>query len=559
MAEPYLTAQQKASRAINKGAEASQSPCYVCKKMLWMSFFFDAPKFDATEDRASPERLTNVGKLLAIHRESNPDRGVYVIYLNGLQKPLNSQNYARSQTAKEISKTTFEEGARDKIKDAGKEAAKKAAETRKPEISAFTDLLNPKSWKDVIFKAIFEAAKEGVGFIRDNPVFSSFTESGVTTRINNAVTEFENILKRQTQEITRIRIAIFGADMGAAIARAFANKLINEHMKIDGDKVLCDKAEVEFMFMGLFDCVSSRSKDVINSAALSKASLGQYSQGLDAPMGIRPQFRYVYHAVAAHENRPYKRIDSIRKCNAPVISEELFAGEQRDVVGGHLPGEEGRSNQLSRISLMRMYSSAMVQAVPLRSLEQIETVDAKLTAAFTLTDKLVENGIPRDTSARILAIMRPDLNTVGLEEGLVAGARQRLRWLATAYSDLNRRQRYQEQFDRLRKQFERIDQAFNHPMAQSEAQVRLGLDIYATELKLRGDWQTYYTRFNGEYPQRMSAEDAGIEALFEQFIHDAFAGMKDDGVDQMESALTLGDGRWGYLTPRPVDSSDTFE
>jgi len=556
MTDSYLTPAQKAQRAINRGAEAFQGPCYVCQKMLWMSFFFDAPKHDAIEDKATPDRLTNVGKLLSIHPPTRPDRGIYTIYYNGLQKKLNTHDFARQTTTREIGDKVLEDSMIDKIKDAGKEAFKAGGKIGVGSLKGFLDL---KDAATTFGKMVWKATTEEYGWLRDNPLFSNFSDSGVTTRINNAITEFENILKTQTQKIVRIRIAIFGADMGAAIARAFANKLINKHMRIEGDRIFYGEAEVEFMMMGLFDCVSSRSNDVINKFAMDAASQGQYAQGLDEPMGIRPHFRYVYHAVAAHENRPYKRLDSVRKCKASVVSEELFPGDQGDVIGGHPPDQEGRSNQLSRRPLMRMYSMAMAQAVPFVPLEKMKKKDLELTGTFILTDKLVENGIPRDAGGRILAVMQPELNEGPLEQGLAAGARQRLRWLAMDDRILETHQKYAAAYARLKQQIVRIQQSFEHPNGQSEAQLNLFYDMFATELKLYGDLEQYGRLYNGPYAQRLNAADQAIEGLFEQFIHDSFDGMANDGVDQMESAMTLGDARWGYLTPRPVDSSDTFE
>jgi hypothetical protein len=426
-------------------------------------------------------------------------------------------------------------------------------------LSSVKSLLNPANWWQAVLKVITETAVEGIGAIRDNPVVSSLTDSGVTTRINNAITEFQNILNTQTQEITRIRIAIFGADAGAATARAFANKLINSKLKMEGDTFFCGKAEVEFMFMGLFDCVSSRSKNVLNALPLSFGTCGEYAQGLDEPMGIRPQIKYVYHAVAAHENRPYKRLDSVRHCKAPAVDEELFPGDQYDVIGGKQIDAQQRSDQLSRRPLMRMYSAALVQAVPLPSLEQLYKIDGILAISFAMTDKLAENNMLRNTGARILTVIQSRLDADTLEKNLLIAASQRLHWLAIAYRYPEQRRDFATQYARLSHQITRIHQVFADPIAQSPAQDLQNRENLRAELLLMAEWSRYQNIYNRErYRAEISADDAALAGLFEQFIHDALDQMRGDGLDRLETSLLTGDAYWGYLTPRPVDDSDTF-
>jgi hypothetical protein len=548
---------------MNKGDVAAQGPCYVCQKMLWLSFFFDAPKHDAIEEEMNPTKMTNVGKLFSLHTKTSEARGVYRIYFNGLQKPLNGQDGAKKATQQELGDKTLTKDVEEKIKDAGNEALRSSAKARKIKLDSVKTLIDPKTWKSTLIKIVSTVGLETIDSVRDNPVVSGITGSGATTRINNAIRQFDNIIKSQTESITRVKIAIFGADFGAAMARAFANKLINERLTIKGAKLFHGQIEVEFVLMGLFDCVSARSKNILNSLALDRISLGFYSQGLSEPMGIRPHFQTVFHAVAAHENRLYKRIDSVRRCKGPRVKEELFSGEQQDVIGGHAPGEQSRSDQLSRIPLKRMYSEALHCGVPLRELEIAEDFDIDLVRSFALTDQLIENGIPQDTASRSRSVMNPPLKAGSLEEGLAAGARQRLRWLASAYAVPEKHEKYAAQFERLAKQIQGIQNAFNDPISrnpwgpQSEASKALQ-KLLSRELNLLKTWEQEFKKFNGEFPQRPLPEDVTNAAMFEQFIHDAFAEADADQLDRMEATLTEGPAYWGYLTVRPIDDSDTF-
>ncbi|MEL2319487.1 hypothetical protein AAER40_28160, partial [Klebsiella pneumoniae] len=69
--------------------------------------------------------------------------------------------------------------------------------------------------------------------------------------------------------LKRIRVSVFGYDRGGVTARKFANDLISKTCKRENGTVTYQGTEVQFDFMGLFDCVSSAYADSIFSKVLS--------------------------------------------------------------------------------------------------------------------------------------------------------------------------------------------------------------------------------------------------------------------------------------------------
>ncbi|MBU9643138.1 DUF2235 domain-containing protein [Burkholderia gladioli] len=195
--------------------------------------------------------------------------------------------------------------------------------------------------------------------------------AGGDLRIKFALGEFSRLLEvewgpgswRHMREIT---VAIFGFSRGATEARAFARRFVEQKcVKTEGN--LCWQAPSGFRvplrisFMGIFDTVAS-----VGGPALHM----DWASELSIPVEVE---RCV-HYVAAHEVRKAFPLDSVRidKTYPSNCEEIVYPGVHSDVGGGYGPDEQGRSKDLSFISLRHMFAEALRAGVPMTPLDQMK-------------------------------------------------------------------------------------------------------------------------------------------------------------------------------------------
>jgi hypothetical protein len=154
--------------------------------------------------------------------------------------------------------------------------------------------------------------------------------------------------------IKSINISVFGFSRGAALARAFTNRLVNKCMK-NGGGLLYQGHPLRINFMGLFDTV---------------ASFGVPSQNARTPftereLTVSPVVERCVHYVAAHELRFSFPVDLIRKDGklAGDWVEKVFPGVHSDVGGGYAPKEQGVDDNYARIPLREMLKEAVLSGV----------------------------------------------------------------------------------------------------------------------------------------------------------------------------------------------------
>lgn len=244
-------------------------------------------------------------------------------------------------------------------------------------------------------------------------------------RLNWALERFDALLKPHlaravtpANRIIEVNVAVFGFSRGAALARAFVNRLVGTRCVASskGWRLAKRDVPVRVRFMGLFDTVASvgltqstnttspvaalmggrATKFVRLNAAVLKDALPEalafapagragadpvpgYFDGHQAwgaeqaiPLGVED----VRHFVAAHEIRNSFPVDSIWVAkNGHVhavdnFHEVVYPGAHSDVGGGYRPGEGGKSlksnERLSQIPLNHMYELALARGVPLR-------------------------------------------------------------------------------------------------------------------------------------------------------------------------------------------------
>jgi hypothetical protein len=273
-------------------------------------------------------------------------------------------------------------------------------------------------------------------------------------RINFALTEMDKRLHRHLElarapsnAINEINVAVFGFSRGAALARAFVNKLVETRCKVDKKRFSLASGNwpVRIRFMGLFDTVASvgrpmsskttdtwgawrsdvariieqrlQSYKATRPQVLAFASGGmpgadpapESSHGHDGYGGnlaINEGVEEVRHFIAAHEMRNSFPLDSVSRLirgrvNKPGhFYETVYPGVHSDVGGSYAPDEGGKSRsspeKFGVIPLTHMYQHAIRAGVPLlnpgawtKDNKEDFAADATLTATYDYYLKMI--------------------------------------------------------------------------------------------------------------------------------------------------------------------------
>lgn len=168
-----------------------------------------------------------------------------------------------------------------------------------------------------------------------------------------------------------VNLSIFGFSRGAALARAFSNRIVKRCTK-EGDCLLYCGYPLRISFLGVFDTV---------------ASFGVPTQNARTPFTERelvvPSIvERCVHFIAAHELRFSFPVDLIRKDGKlnGEWREKAYPGVHSDVGGGYEPSEQKIDNNYARIPMRDMMREALHCGVKLLSYSQIKS-DA--SALFT--------------------------------------------------------------------------------------------------------------------------------------------------------------------------------
>jgi hypothetical protein len=402
-----MTTSTRPPAAFERSAATSQDQsdrsldeCFICEQTLWLSFFFDALLHDQEEDDRFGQ-LTNLAKMFYAFKPSRKDLGRYRFYYEGLGKSLHPTAVSETAAAARDAIKRLEKGAEKKVKD---EAKKIVTEKAKEKVGMESKpwAFKPRDILKIILQKIAGATIEHIASLRDDPQIASTFNTGVQARIDKALLNFDNAIAEQELEVTTVNIAVFGADRGGSIARAFVNELIARKAtpnEAGGWSVETPrgKARLRIRFVGLFDCVAH----VVPDSSMRKAidflgkRIGAVFLSMLGP-SIRSDFKLtlpqgvekVVHLAAGMELRPTRVLDTVRDSACAYI-ERLYPGSQLDVVGGLAPMERGRSNQLSRVPLQGMLDEAFSAGVPVYSLDQLKVVNARLhDDQLLLTDQV---------------------------------------------------------------------------------------------------------------------------------------------------------------------------
>lgn len=418
--DPAADARVRRAGSVSESFPATPPDgCYRCQQEIYISFFFDG----FAQTLQDGDQLSNIGKLYTAHALTDPGKGVYKLYYEGMGRKLSTEttgigvalakNGAANVTGVAESKLIM-----DPSKKAATETAKQAwKDWPNPEVgkkvkSSMLDAFSPKKiWEELkkpataiplIVSSGISVVADSVPLIRDSEIAAGYMGTGFNARVEQALNDFKTVIARAKADprtLKTIRVSVFGYDRGGVTARKFTNDLIGKTCKQESGKVTYEGVDVQFDFMGLFDCVSSAYADSIFTKVLSpvltfvpgegwiakatakalgvviglaKQSLGQFDTS--------PQFKKVLHYVAATELRFYKNLDSPRGSkDVSNLTEVVYPGSQSDVGGGFKEGEDEKSAELARVSARNMLDQGWSYGVPFRQI-----ADLKANGLFTI-------------------------------------------------------------------------------------------------------------------------------------------------------------------------------
>lgn len=168
-----------------------------------------------------------------------------------------------------------------------------------------------------------------------------------------------------------INLSVFGFSRGAALARAFSNRVIAKCTR-EGEALLYFGYPIRFNFMGVFDSVASFGVPAQNAR----------TPWTERDLIVSPVVERCVHYVAAHEVRFSFPVDLIRK-NGKLAGEwveKTFPGVHSDVGGGYEPTNQGIDNNYARIPMREMMREALLSGVRMLSYDEIEK---RLNPLFT--------------------------------------------------------------------------------------------------------------------------------------------------------------------------------
>ncbi|UNU88212.1 DUF2235 domain-containing protein [Aeromonas dhakensis] len=392
----------------------------TCSLALQIGFFFDGSKRNIYTDEEI-QRLTNVGRLFRAHPlEINaPLTSSYSyakVYIPGLGTELNDTTAERLDSILDARQKALADDYLDDLKGQVKETVVDAVkgDWSKVLTNKLGDMLTLKSSFEASFSTAKNAAKrallEAVAPIRDLPWVADLFMTGVDARVDFAKNKFkENIAlsKKENQlPIKLVQVSVFGADLGAALARRFIEELLESVCTKVGNEYRYEESKVEVIFAGLFDSsrrslldmgdtvaeVSDWASLLTKSPAAVPLGVVAGAKVIDYNNPLHPAVKRALHLVAAHERRDYRPLLPL----GPLKSgwrEELCSGISEDVTGGLLPNEQRPSAELCRVPLRKMFDTARRAQVPFPNFRTLNKKDPYVASYFVMLDNLAGRSV----------------------------------------------------------------------------------------------------------------------------------------------------------------------
>lgn len=316
----------KAARASNRDVPtATPGPFQDCSTAVHLAVFFDGT--GNNRDADTPNRKwSNVARMFdAAHFK--PDQGVFRIYVSGIGTKFNGPSPG-------IVSTVWVED-----KEWGGGTAGWGGDRR---LDLGQDNVNARL-RDML---IANAQKLG----GEAKAYADASEGRSFAEVNKAL--------GQHRLIKTINLSVVGFSRGAALARAFVNRIVDQ-CTVHGKELHYQGYPLRITFQGLFDTV---------------ASFGLPSANVRTPwsereLTIPPQVERCVHYIAAHELRfsfPVDRISQKGKVD-PRHEECLYPGVHSDVGGGYDPNAQSVNDNYARIPMRSMMFEAVWAGVRLSS------------------------------------------------------------------------------------------------------------------------------------------------------------------------------------------------
>jgi uncharacterized protein (DUF2235 family) len=315
--------------------DCAPGPDQDCRDVIHLTLFFDGTGNNKDEDKKT-KKWSNIANLYeAANRAAllNKGRTIYPIYISGVGTPFNGT--AADWLAKAAA--WVEDGFLGGGSGAGGDRRMNYGSHIVNDDLRGVLIANAKALGGILGKYAAENGKK------------SFDDVNATLARHRL--------------IKVINVSIFGFSRGAALARAFSNRLIAKCAK-QGGQLLYQSYPIRLNFMGLFDTV---------------ASFGVPAENVRTPFTERdlivsPVVERCVHYVAAHEVRFSFPVDLIRK-NGKLSGnwlEKTYPGVHADVGGGYEPMEQGIDNNYTRLPLREMMDESLSSGVRMLSYEDIK-------------------------------------------------------------------------------------------------------------------------------------------------------------------------------------------
>ncbi|BEE08935.1 DUF2235 domain-containing protein [Aeromonas dhakensis] len=405
---------------IGREESLHQAGIGTCSLALQIGFFFDGTKRNIYTDEEI-RRLTNVGRLFRAHPEEikAPLTSSYSyakVYIPGLGTELNDTTSEQLDSILDARQKALAGDYLDDLKSQAKETVVEAVkgDWSKVLTNKLGDMLTLKSSFEASFSAAKNAAKralvEAVAPIRDNPLVADLLMTGVDARVDYAKNNFKlavsDVQKLNQLPIKLIQVSVFGADLGAALARRFIEELLESVCTKVGNEYRYEESKVEVIFVGLFDSSRRSLLDMGDTVAEVSDWAGLLTKNpAGVPLGVvagakvieydkplHPAVKRALHLVAAHERRDYRPLLPL----GPLKSgwrEELSPGISEDVTGGLLPNEQRPSAELCRVPLRKMFDTARRAQVPFPNFRTLDKNDPYVASYFVMLDNLAGRSV----------------------------------------------------------------------------------------------------------------------------------------------------------------------
>lgn len=322
----------RAAVAANRDVTATPpGPFQDCRDVVHIAVFFDGTGNNRAKD-APLNRWSNVARLFDASI-NEPQRAIYRIYVSGVGTPFNGTADGWLASAGVWAEDTLGGGGFGAGGDRRMDFGNVSVNDRLRQVL----IANAKKLGGEVEAYAKESADK------------SFSE------VNRALGKHRLIKK--------INVSVFGFSRGAALARAFTNRMVAdcEHA---GDELTYHGYPIRFNFLGLFDTVASFGLPATNAR----------TPFTERELRVPSTVHRCVHYVAGHEVRFAFPVDLIRlngKLGGDWV-EKTYPGVHSDVGGGYEPTAQSIDNNYGRIPMRDMMEEAIATAVRMNSYRWID-------------------------------------------------------------------------------------------------------------------------------------------------------------------------------------------